>query len=338
MILRGSGPRWPRWRGSPPSNGVRSARTRRAAASSTSRREAAREKGSDRGGERRPARRLQPAQPLLVDRALPALSPIGRVFEATRRRGARSDGLGAARRSLPTELEWANDPSPTRGHSRSRRRPREAARIANERDLGARGRDRHRGRGGRGGLSGDIEEPRVLARDDAVHGRLRADGCAGDGDQRRLDAGPRGPVTYRDLWLRQYRVVGDGTQRGEAPVVVKFGSCLVVGAGRRGSCSCSGRAGVIAARPAARRSASSRPARSRSAPAPGLAAARAACRRCRPPRPRPSAAPTAWTRPSAATAVGGAGPPDRRRPGRSRGVPERSHSLRRCSGSPRCRL
>jgi glutamate-5-semialdehyde dehydrogenase len=28
-----------------------------------------------------------------------------------------------------------------------------------------------------------------------------------------LDLGPRGPVTYRDLWLRQYRVVGDGTQR-----------------------------------------------------------------------------------------------------------------------------
>jgi glutamate-5-semialdehyde dehydrogenase len=25
--------------------------------------------------------------------------------------------------------------------------------------------------------------------------------------------GPRGPVTYRDLWLRQYRVVGDGTPR-----------------------------------------------------------------------------------------------------------------------------
>ena len=25
--------------------------------------------------------------------------------------------------------------------------------------------------------------------------------------------GPRGPVTYQDLWLRQYRVVGDGTQR-----------------------------------------------------------------------------------------------------------------------------
>jgi glutamate-5-semialdehyde dehydrogenase len=24
--------------------------------------------------------------------------------------------------------------------------------------------------------------------------------------------GPRGPVTYRDLWLRQYRVVGDGSQ------------------------------------------------------------------------------------------------------------------------------
>jgi len=25
--------------------------------------------------------------------------------------------------------------------------------------------------------------------------------------------GPRGPVTYRDLWLRQYRIIGDGTQR-----------------------------------------------------------------------------------------------------------------------------
>jgi glutamate-5-semialdehyde dehydrogenase len=25
--------------------------------------------------------------------------------------------------------------------------------------------------------------------------------------------GPRGPVTYRDLWLRQYRVVGDGSER-----------------------------------------------------------------------------------------------------------------------------
>jgi glutamate-5-semialdehyde dehydrogenase len=24
--------------------------------------------------------------------------------------------------------------------------------------------------------------------------------------------GPRGPVTYRDLWLRQYRIVGDGSQ------------------------------------------------------------------------------------------------------------------------------
>jgi glutamate-5-semialdehyde dehydrogenase len=24
--------------------------------------------------------------------------------------------------------------------------------------------------------------------------------------------GPRGPVTYRDLWMRQYRVVGDGSQ------------------------------------------------------------------------------------------------------------------------------
>jgi len=25
--------------------------------------------------------------------------------------------------------------------------------------------------------------------------------------------GPRGPVSYQDLWLRQYRIVGDGSQR-----------------------------------------------------------------------------------------------------------------------------
>ena len=25
--------------------------------------------------------------------------------------------------------------------------------------------------------------------------------------------GPRGPVTYRDLWLRQYRIVGTATER-----------------------------------------------------------------------------------------------------------------------------
>ena len=47
----------------------------------------------------------------------------------------------------------------------------------------------------------------------AVHGRLRADRHAGDRDQRRLGARARaGPSRYRDLWLRQYRVVGDGTQ------------------------------------------------------------------------------------------------------------------------------
>ena len=43
------------------------------------------------------------------------------------------------------------------------------------------------------------------------------DGCALTGAPEtgiNVDAvpGPRGPVTYRDLWLRQYRVVGDATQ------------------------------------------------------------------------------------------------------------------------------
>ena len=48
--------------------------------------------------------------------------------------------------------------------------------------------------------------------------------------------GPRGPVTYRDLWLRQYRVVGDG-DASSMRIVVKLGSSLVAtpkGAVRRG--------------------------------------------------------------------------------------------------------
>ena len=42
--------------------------------------------------------------------------------------------------------------------------------------------------------------------------------------------GPRGPVTYRDLWLRQYRVVGTAPRPVDRPVVVKLGTGLVVGA------------------------------------------------------------------------------------------------------------
>ena len=41
--------------------------------------------------------------------------------------------------------------------------------------------------------------------------------------------GPRGPVTYQDLWLRQYRIVGDGPSGGEAADRRQAGSSLVAG-------------------------------------------------------------------------------------------------------------
>ena len=42
---------------------------------------------------------------------------------------------------------------------------------------------------------------------------FEADRRPGDGINVDWAPGPRGPVTYRDLWIRQYRVVGDATQR-----------------------------------------------------------------------------------------------------------------------------
>ena len=55
---------------------------------------------------------------------------------------------------------------------------------------------------------------RLLAGADSLHRRLHAlTGAPETGINVDWTPGPRGPVTYRDLWLRQYRVVGDGSQR-----------------------------------------------------------------------------------------------------------------------------
>ena len=82
----------------------------------------------------------------------------------------------------------------------------DAARIANEETFGHRGRHRTEDRGVAELPRGLRRHGCVLERDHAPPRRLRADGGAGDRHQHRPRPGPRGPVTYRDLYLRQYVV------------------------------------------------------------------------------------------------------------------------------------
>src|SRR5207302_2456645 len=72
----------------------------------------------------------------------------------------------------------------------------------------------------------------VLGRADAFRRRVRADRSAGDGDQRRLDAGPARP---RHLPRPLASPVPRRRRRHATPltVVVKFGTSLIAGAGGR---------------------------------------------------------------------------------------------------------
>ncbi len=150
----------------------------------------------------------------LVDRAASALVPD--LLELARSRGlaVRGDVEGAAPLDLPLGHEWANDPDNvsqvTVCYSDSLE---EAVRIANEETSGL--------------AAGIVTEDPVAAQAflDGYRGTTAfwhattrfTDGFALTGAPEtgiNVDwtPGPRGPVTYRDLWLRQYRVVGDGTQ------------------------------------------------------------------------------------------------------------------------------
>jgi glutamate-5-semialdehyde dehydrogenase len=109
--------------------------------------------------------------------------------------------------------EWANDPDPrqvTVAHVDSLA---DALRVANEQTSGL--------------AAGIVTENPAAAREflDGYRGTAAfwhattrfTDGFALTGAPEtgiNVDwtPGPRGPVTYRDLWLRQYRIVGDGTQ------------------------------------------------------------------------------------------------------------------------------
>jgi len=109
--------------------------------------------------------------------------------------------------------EWANDPNPSQVTVCYLDSLEEAVRIANEETSGL----------AAGIVTEDAEAANRFLdgyRGTAAfwHATTRfADGFQLTGAPEtgiNVDAvpGPRGPVTYRDLWLRQYRVVGDGTQ------------------------------------------------------------------------------------------------------------------------------
>ncbi|MGZ8783861.1 MAG: aldehyde dehydrogenase family protein [Gaiellaceae bacterium] len=158
---------------------------------------------------------------LLVDEAV-AATMLGRIVPLLARLGIEPRGTERARAHAglaPLDVrlghEWANDPEQVATVSvEIVDGPEEAAAIAN---------------GETSALAATIVcEDEVVA--ELFLGRYRGTAAFWQAPTRFTDGfaltgapetginvdwvpGPRGPVTYRDLWLRQYRVVGDGTQR-----------------------------------------------------------------------------------------------------------------------------
>ena len=211
------------------------------------------------------------------------------------------------------------------------------------RDLRARGRHRRRGRrGGRALLLALPGHVGLLAREHAVRGRLRADRHAGDRDQRRVGAGPA-----RACHLPRPVAASVPRRRrrhaASMRIVVKLGSSLVAtskGAGPAQPARRAGDGGRRAASPAATRSASCPPARSRSARR--GSASRGGRRRCASSRLRRPSARRSSSRPGSGRSAASA---SRRR--RSCSHPPTSPTGRRtstsatpstrCSGSARSR-
>ena len=199
----------------------------------------AREGARTRGGESRPARCLQPAEsrarrPRGGRTSSPALLALF-TEKGLEVRGAVD---GAEPLDRPLGHEWASDPERVAtvtialvdGLD-------DAVRVANEQTSGL-----------AAGIVAEDEEAAMHFLD-AYRGTaaywhattrftdgFELTGAPETGINVDWAPGPRGPVTYRDLWLRQYRIVGDGTDRDPAvTVVVKLGSSLVAGRGRNGS-------------------------------------------------------------------------------------------------------
>jgi glutamate-5-semialdehyde dehydrogenase len=152
---------------------------------------------------------------VLVDREAARLVPA--LLERLTAHGVEARGAvdGALPLDRPIGYEWANDPERAATVSVAVVDGlEEAVRIANEETSGL-----------AAGVVADDEAAAMLFLDGYRgttafwHASTRfADGFELTGAPEtgiNVDwaPGPRGPVTYRDLWLRQYRVVGDATQR-----------------------------------------------------------------------------------------------------------------------------
>jgi glutamate-5-semialdehyde dehydrogenase len=149
----------------------------------------------------------------LVDRAAAALvSDLVELFRSNEL-AVRGDVDGAQPLEHPIGHEWATDPDPAQVTVCHVASLDEAVRIANEETSGL--------------AAGIVTEDPAAAQEflDRYRGAAAfwhattrfTDGFALTGSPEtgiNVDwaPGPRGPVTYRDLWLRQYRIVGDGTQ------------------------------------------------------------------------------------------------------------------------------
>ena len=151
-----------------------------------------------RRGEPRPPRRLQPAQPLPRrpggDRSSPDLLALfGRVgVEPRGTERAQAAGDDGAARPAPRPRVGERPRAGRHGHGRRRRRAGRGGADRERRDLGPRRDDRRRGRAGSARVPDRLSgHGRVLAGADALHRRLRPDGCSRDRHQRRLDARAR---------------------------------------------------------------------------------------------------------------------------------------------------
>ena len=278
--------------GSPPRTGCARSPTPRAAACSTS---TLTRRPSGRSRSRRPASTgsasATGSTSAWSTAVPPGSSPTSSPFARAARIRVRGDVDGAEPLDRPVGHEWANDPDPGQVTVVPRDSLEEAVRIANEETSGL--------------AAGIVTEdpvrraafprrlPRhagVLARDDPVHGRLRAHGRARDRDQRRLDARAReGRSRTATCGCASTGSSATARRRGEA---AGRRQARVDPRGRPGRPRTAavllarGPARSRASSAAARRSASSRPARSRSAcPGSGSSRGRARCRRSRP-RPR----------------------------------------------------
>ena len=220
VILRGSGRRRPRLRGSLPRTACGRSPTRRAAASSTSTR------GADARGRSRSPRRASTASASATG-STSRSSTVTRGaaaracsrLRAGRRRGARHRVRRAASTARATRRA-----ARLRVGERSRARRDRHARPRRRRSTRRSG-SRTRRRPG----SPPASSPRTQAAAERFLDGYRGTAAFWHATTRfadgfELTGAPEtginvdcvraraGPVTYRDLWLRQYRVVGDGTQ------------------------------------------------------------------------------------------------------------------------------